>query len=442
MSKWEKFFYNIQQDLKLFGFVLILLCCLRLAFILILQKYIGQASTFTDISTSLYYGARISLKSAGMVTLLSFLCCTVLSIGFPRLKSDTLRLAIGRIAVSLLILLFAVRIPYYEQFHAAFNQMLFNTFRDDVGALTTTLIQEYQLPVRLFIVALIAIVISSLLARCLRTSTLPLPRWGTKVQTLLFRSTLVLVIVLFTIFTRFGGSLGYAGSVHWENAAVTKDEFLNEAILDDVQALYRAYQLNHRFERASNLNLSAEKAASYGAKLVGQPLTSTNINDYFRKEAQGALINKPRHIFLIVDESFAQWPLLPQYENLHLADGVKALAASEKAATVQAFLPGSTNTIGGITTIITGMSEVNLYPNYKPESYKAPYATALAAQMKKLGYKTYFWYGGFNSWQRLKDFALSQGFDHFSAYGDMENSTGGNAWGMEDKHLFNEINCY
>lgn len=441
MTRWENFFYNIQQDFKLFAFMLALLCCFRLAFILILQQHIGQMTGFHDILLALYYGTRLSLKTAGLLMLVSFLTCTAVNIFLPRFKSSALRLNLGRISIAILTVLFAARIPYYEQFHAVFNQMLFNTLHDDVGALAKTLVLEYQLPLRTLVAAVLIAAICLVLRRLLKTPVLPLPRFTTKLPTLVFRCAFVLGLILFTIFIRFGGSLGYAGSVHWENAAISKDEFLNEAILDDVQALYRAYQMNHRFERASKLNLSAEKAAEYGARLSGTTLATNNINDYFRKEAQGALIAKPRHIFLVIGESFAQWPLLPKYENLHLADGVKALAASENAASVQAFLPGSTNTIGGVTTIITGMAEINLYPNYKPQSYKAPYATSLATQMKKLGYKTYFWYGGFYSWQRLKDFALSQGFDNFYAYGDMGNNKG-NAWGMEDKYLLNEVSGF
>jgi len=66
------------------------------------------------------------------------------------------------------------------------------------------------------------------------------------------------------------------------------------------------------------------------------------------------------------------------------------------------------------------------------------YSTAIAPQMKKLGYKTYLWYGGFSSWQRMKEFSLAQGFDESYASNDMENQSG-NAWGSEDKNFFNGI---
>ena len=33
--------------------------------------------------------------------------------------------------------------------------------------------------------------------------------------------------------------------------------------------------------------------------------------------------------------------------------------------------------------------------------------------MKKMGYKTVFWYGGLRSWQDIEHFTLREGFDEF-----------------------------
>ena len=61
--------------------------------------------------------------------------------------------------------------------------------------------------------------------------------------------------------------------------------------------------------------------------------------------------------------------------------------------------------------------------------------------MKKLGYKTVFWYGGFSTWQNVKNFVLSQGFDEFHDASEMP-SEDGNAWGVGDKDLFKAISAY
>ncbi|MBC8015102.1 MAG: sulfatase-like hydrolase/transferase, partial [Sporomusaceae bacterium] len=98
------------------------------------------------------------------------------------------------------------------------------------------------------------------------------------------------------------------------------------------------------------------------------------------------------------------------------------------------------STISGVMGILTGMADANLYLTYLPESYKEPYSTAIAPQMKELGYKARFWYAGPNSWEKIKDFALAQGFDEFYGMGDIE-SQSGNIWGCDDKYLFKAVDA-
>ena len=52
--------------------------------------------------------------------------------------------------------------------------------------------------------------------------------------------TLVLLFP-FMYIVRFGGGYNYDTSIYWENAARMKSNLLNEAIMDDGQALYRTW---------------------------------------------------------------------------------------------------------------------------------------------------------------------------------------------------------
>ncbi|MDD4599663.1 MAG: sulfatase-like hydrolase/transferase [Negativicutes bacterium] len=438
MSAWARFFKNIQQDFKLFIFTLFVLCLYRVAFIGLLHQYLGDTTALSDILMSLFYGLRLSLKSAGIIALLTFLCCTITNLFIKSKEVEKVRYYLGSIYTILLTLLFHTRIPYYEEFHSAFDQIIFNTFKDDTIALFDTLVKQYQLPLRLFSVAVISFILCRLLKVFLATKTCPSPKFSSKPRRLVFRTTVILMIATFMVFTRFAGSFSYARAIHWENSALTKDAFLNEAILDDVQALYRAYAGYERLRNAEGLDIKADKVAEYGRQLANRSIMTNNIDDYFKKEAQGPKIQKPRHIFVIIGEAYAEWPLLPKYKDLNIANGLKNIAAKENAVTVKAFLPTGPNTAQAVNGIVTGLAEVNLYPNYHPETYKQPYATAIAAQMKKLGYKTYFWYGGFSSWQKIKELALSQGFDEFYGCNDLQDNSG-NAWGMEDKFFLKEI---
>lgn len=418
--------------------MLILFCLFRIGFISVLQQYLNGATTWNEIIAALYYGARMSLKSAGAISLPAFLFCTLPSVIFINFNFNKFRFYIGTLFISILSVLFNARIPFYQDFHVAFNQLIFNIFKDDIAALGYTLVQQYHLFSRLFLSLLMALLFSWVLKQVLSTRNYAFPRFSQWYNNLGLRVGLTLTIILFMIFARFGGSLTYANSIHWENSAISRDEFLNEAILDDVQALYRAYMTHVRLQTGQGFIIETGKIGEYASHLAGRKLDSHSLDDFLKKEAQGAKIKKPRHIFIIVGESYANWPLLSKYENLNIANGLKGIMVQKNSASVSAFIPNGTGTMEAMNGLITGLAEVNLSPNYQPEAYKTPYSTAFAPQMKRLGYKTNLWYGGFSSWQRLKEFALAQGFDNFFASNDFADQSG-NAWGTEDRNLFDGI---
>lgn len=438
MSRWELFYRHIQQDFKLFIFMLMLLCILRLFFIVGLHPYIGTQSTMMDIITSLIYGLRISLKSADVIILFSFIFCTLLSVIFHTNKLEKTRFVLGYAYISLIVFLFHVKIPFYKEFHTGFNQMIFNTFRDDVKALLYTLTVDYYLPVLLITTGIISYLLCRFLRSLLLSRTFAIPQFSFGYQTILFRISVIAVVGLFAVFTRFGGSFTYAHSLHWENAAVSRDDFLNEAIIDDIQGLYRAYNIQTRIRDGADLKIDAAKVRDYAAIIKGSELSLNQIDLVFARQAQGAKIPKPKHIFIIIGESFAQWPLLDQYSSLHIADGVKGILSQENANYIQAFVPNGAFTPMAVTAVVSGLSDVGLFPNYHPESYKGPYASAIAPQFKKMGYKVNFWYAGVSSWERIKDFTLAQGFDSFHGVGDFA-SKSGNVWGSDDRFMFDAI---
>ncbi|AJQ25998.1 LTA synthase family protein [Pelosinus fermentans] len=438
MSRWDFFFRNIQQDFKIFIFMLILLCGLRVGFIGWLYTYMNDGSTGKDIAVALFYGLRISLKTAGIAALLTWICCTVVNLLWMRAQLDKLRWWIGCAYIALLAVLFQARIPYYEQFHSGFNQFIYNTFRDDVQALFSTFVQEYQLFGRLAIAFFMTMLLGWLLKRWLNTGAFTLPQVDNAWGKLSMRISVIVVMITFMVFTRFGGSLVYSHSVSWKNAAVCHDEFLNEAILDDVQALYRAHEINELMESAQGIHINAERIRQYGQHLANQEIGGNDLEEFLEKHAQGPKVSKPKHIFIIIGESQAQWPLMSQYADLHIADGLKSLISEKNSTYVPAFLPNGPFTPMAVTGVVSGLAEVNLYPNYQPESYRKPYATAIAPQLKKLGYRTRFWYGGFSSWERIRDYVLAQGFDEFHAFDELKKESG-NVWGADDKLLFETI---
>lgn len=59
--------------------------------------------------------------------------------------------------------------------------------------------------------------------------------------------------IFFRNITLYGGGWSWKSGVNWENGRVTNDTFLNESILDDYQAIYRAYANQMRMEACKDL---------------------------------------------------------------------------------------------------------------------------------------------------------------------------------------------
>lgn len=437
-KRWEALFHELQQDFKLYIFLMGLFMLFRVAFVLIMHKYLNPATTTADLQIALEYGFRISLKSASVLVAATFALSTCIRTLLPAARLAKLRLALGSVYILILSFLFYARIPYYEQFHMGFNQLIFNTLRDDTWALFVTLVQQYQLPLRLLLILATAVALCRLLKGWLDLKTLRLPltsRWYVNIAV---RVLVLWLFYQFSLYAMSGGSTGYADNFDWENAGVTKDELLNEAILDDVQALYRAYVLHDRLSASTGVDADPARIREFAAFAARRPFEGNELDAALERRAEGAKVPRPRQIFLIVGESYANWPLLPEYRALGITAGMQEILQQPNTAYTGAFLPNGLSTISGVMGVVSGLAEVNLYLTYLPEAYQGPFSTAIAPQIQRLGYKPSFWYAGPSSWERVRDFAMAQGFAAFHSRGDVEGASG-NVWGCDDKDLFETV---
>ena len=420
----------------MFLFFLLVTCLFRLFFIGWMHEYISRAAEWQDVSTALWVGLKLSCKSAGCLTLFSLVGSGLANVFAPQREAFVRQILNGS-SLLVLSILFAARFPYYRQFHSSFNQLLFNTLNDDVYALGISLVQEFYLPVRLAAAFLLAF----LLYRLLRLWLAWQPRccfgvfsfakyWG--------RAVFLLLLYFLVTVATFGGSLNWMTAVDWENAGVTRDAFLNEAILDDVQAVWRGYTMNNRLEACNGLNFDAEQIRALSAELTHKTVVSDNIDVYLAKKAQGPLVEKPQQIFLIIGESYANWPLLEKYKELHIADGMKGIIAAADSDYCGTILPNGASTVSAVTGIVTGFADANLYLTTMPEAFAAPYSTASAPQLARLGYQTNFWYAGPSTWERIGAFTLAQGYDRFYSRGDFAEASG-SVWGCDDEYLYKAV---
>ena len=433
MKFLRRFFSGLQRDFRLFLFILLLLEIYRAAFIYIMSDYIGAGTDSSQIWLANFAGIRLSLKTAGVVTLLSFVFVTLAGL------TSRLRLAIGIIASLIFSILFMARFPYYREFNATFGMALVQGLQDDLWSIIVTLVQGYGIIWRLPVAFLLTIVCIFFYSRLLLIKPIQLPDFETLTKKVLFMFGSTLIIVAFFIFARFGGSFTYENGLNWENAGITSDEFLNECILDDGQALYRAYSISRDMKEREIAGVEQDKILEY-AEFISQRknLNAQSLEPYLERTAGGSRIDPPKHIFIIMGETWMQWPMLGKYADLHIADGIKSLIAEPNCYYSRNFFPTGSFTSIAVDGIVTGMPDVNININYQPRTYEEIYISAMAPPLKELGYRVDFWYGGTPSWDNISKMALAQGFDNFYGYPDL-NAPKQTTWGAKDGDLFDAI---
>ena len=414
----NKFFSAIQFSLKIFLFWIAIFFILRLSYIFFLREFLID-TTAQEIFTAIFFGTRLSLQTAGIFTLIILIA---------NLLSKKIFKVISAILIFATIILHFASIPFYQTFHSNFNQMIFAGLNDDFFALFVTFLQEFNLLPKLFVAVILSAVIYKIFSKInYKTFT------GSKVQKIfLALATIFLANVCF-----YGGGLGWQTELNFENIGVTKNNLLNESILDSFQAIHRAEILQNRIVNSQGLNFTAEQIKNLAKKVTGKNIDSDNLDDYLKKSAGGAKIQKPKQIFIIISESLANWTMLEKYSALHMADGLKILA--ENGAYCETFLPNGASTVSAVTGIVTGFADANLYLTAIPESYAEIFPTSAAPQMQKLGYKTNFFYAGSATWENISDFTTAQGFENFFSEGDIKNKipkTAENVWGVDDKFLY------
>ena len=441
MYRWLNWIKGIQQELKAFLFFSILFTLFRIVFLIIFQSQL-DTTTMNSILMSLWLGFRLSLKTVGSIVLVSLLFATLPSIVWPKWKAQGVRKVWYGFITIFFTLLFMGRIPFYTIFNSSYNVMLINGKHDDIHAIINTAINEYHgIPYLIGGIAL-SIVFSWLLVKVLNTNTY---EWAPNTK----RNKWITGILSFVgfgilfVFFRFGGAFSYTNSINWESAARLNSNLLNETILDDAQALYRVKSIAKRTSELEDIQLTPAELHEKIQSIGGNP-RSTRFDEAFTKKiTTERLQQQPQSINIILGESYGLWPFLSEFNEpgAYLVEQGRKYAGSPQAMGTQMALAQGTGTMPAIIGLLTGMPDTGMYPNYSVGMLQEPYGLGIGPVMKKLGYKTVFWYGGFSTWQNVKNFALEQGFDEFHDASEMpSNET--NAWGVADGDMFKAINAY
>ena len=451
MNRWQRLFEGIKTEIMAFLFFSVLLTIFRAVFLWIFQSQLATVP-IEEILKSLWFGFRLSLKTVGIICLFGFILGTLVQIFVPKWPSLRLKQIIYSIATILLTFLFLGRIPFYKIFNSSYNMMLINGKHDDIGAIVNTAINEYNAFFYIICAIVISVILTGFLLKVLSISTRKYSinnvistKWYPKKKLAQWLTGIGLVIVFSLIFVvfRFGGALSYTNSINWESAARLNSNLLNETILDDAQALYRVKSIAKRTSELEDIHLTPAELHEKIQSIGGNP-GSTRFDEAFTKTiTTERLQQQPQSINIILGESYGLWPFLTEFNDpgAYLVEQGRKYAVSPQAMGTQMALAQGTGTMPAIIGLLTGMPDTGMYPNYNVGMLQEPYGLGIGPVMKKFGYKTVFWYGGFSTWQNVKNFALEQGFDEFHDASEMP-SDEENAWGVADGDMFKAINAY
>lgn len=171
--------------------------------------------------------------------------------------------------------------------------------------------------------------------------------------------------------------------------------------------------------------------------LGGDPKADSLDAAFSRQSQAGSLAKRPHHVVVILGENYALWPLLPEYRSLGLAQTGEWL--EKEGAYTYHFLSNGNGTMTSLNGFLTGLPDVGLYVNYTMGLKGKASPFAIGETMKRLGYRTVFWYGGLRSWQDLEHFTLREGFDEFHCADELPEQGESSSWGAPDGALFDVI---
>lgn len=386
-------------------------------------------------------GLRYDISTAAVWVLPTFLlsltCAAFSCTGFVH----ALRGFAARLYAILAILVFGADLVFFGVYGDQFNQMVFGIAYDDTLAILLTIWKEYH-PL-IFLAVAIPLILANqwLIRRWMAYTPTIVPHLGRGVGSPLSRILIGFMVFVFMAAAVRGGTL-WGEPIRLKHAFVVDDLFLNRSVVNPFTALRYTFKIKLQLEKGAALasfwpSKKIGEALAFELKQRGEGLPAgASLDQALAISAHGYPGAKPRHIFMLLMESHSGWTVMPAYRHVGLSPQFSALA--DKGIYFPNFLPAGSGTIGSMNTLITGLPDAGLNINYQP-SAQTPYPSALAANMKRLGYKTRFFYGGFLSWQRLDSFAQNQGFDEIYGGGSMSAGVHTNEWGVDDRYLYDYI---
>ena len=428
-TRWQCFAVHVQKDVKLWAFMLGLLVILRVVLVVTNRAQLAHVTGAGELLRAFGTGLRYDCQAATFCILPALVLSVVCGIRGREHVVNRMRFGLGAVAVVLSVVIGGIDVGYSGEYGAQFDHFLLGVVFDDFGAIVASIWATYPVVWACVGMAGLGAGLVWLLHRWLRTPLVNVgspPPAGVRLPLVGLLAALVLLGVR-------GGSLG-SRPLQDKDAATTADAFLNHLIPTPYHALKSSLDDYLRLQRTAGLGAYVPDGNLVRAASVvfpDQP-PHPSVDDYLLRIAPGGP-DPPRHVFLLLMESYDAWPLAPQYRSLGLTEGVRALG--DGGILVTRFLPASHGTMASLSAILTGLPDVGVYTESQP-SARQPFPSSPGAIFRQLGYRTRLFYSGNLSWHRIGDLVASQGFEELHGGGAIDHGTSGNEWGVEDEALF------
>ena len=406
------FFIGIQQDLKLVLVAPVVCALFRLAFILVYRPGRSPRGEWRKWWACFRYAFWWGLDFNAYVFLYSLVLVSLPGAFLPEYFSagDMVRTAGLTVYLVVLYTAFMGKMIFYYHFHDTFNQtMRLAGHADKKNFIDIFFNQNHgawillgYIPYALLCYHGIQYLLATPVLSYVELSS-PWLQYG--LNTVVF-----LASVLWFYWLRYGGTLDHRKKPEWDElpAIVKEDTLLSKAAMDDLIALelvLRAPLEEMLLHDDAESEHVIQPVLPAGAALTDDPLR------LFRHEAGGPRIHAPKHIFFLLGEGHAQAPFDPIYDELNLMEASQRFRQDQHTVAINNFLPAGMRSRPSVVGLAAGVYDADLELNEKMPFWQGCALTSWPEQLRRLGYRTEFWYGGGLGHGSLEHFLPAAGFD-------------------------------
>lgn len=412
----EQFFLSLQQNIKLMIWAPILSTIFRIIFMRIYNPYTTWQGRWQSVLGALRYGFWWGMDFDAYVFLVPLVFITIPALWFDTYHQyeDIVRIIGLTLYSCVLYAAFAGKMIFYKHFHDIYNYMVhYGKHAEKNNLIDVFFNQDRGL---LVLVGFIPVAIISWLAGSVFLSlpSIPYPAIDNTWMAVVWNILLVIVSVVGFYWFRYGGTLSHDDKPEWDTipTVVKEDIFFARATVPDLCALETVYKNPLRSEYTASeedINNAINRVVPRDYKdnwdTLNNPLYA------FKRITKGPKITKPKHIFFIVGESIPQWSLDETHKSLNICPGLWNFKEQSHTVQIPNFLPAGNVSRPSIVSLMSGIYDAGLEINERENFWKGAFPTSFAHQMKKLGYRTIYWYGGNASYGNFNHFGKAQGFD-------------------------------